>query len=250
MRVRISRIVRQLRTERGWTQVELAKKLGLSQNRLSEIERGDGSFTAEQLLSILQLFNVPVSKFIGESNRIDQLQNALARAGAFHLVESDALPADDLVDVPTAIRETLLAGEPRLTVALAPVLVAHADRIGLHKLYLDLAEVGRELRLVWLCENTLIVLDAPFIQELPRPMGQRARRTAVVLKAFLDPLRQRDPSKRTDRLDVLDLSIRSPKTLADVQIERSEISKRWGIVSALQTRDFADAIRASSAAHP
>jgi transcriptional regulator with XRE-family HTH domain len=41
-RAHIARVVRALRKERGWTQAELAEKLGLSQNRLSEVELGDG----------------------------------------------------------------------------------------------------------------------------------------------------------------------------------------------------------------
>jgi len=41
----------------------LAGQLGLEQSRLSEIERGDVSFTAEQFVAILKLFNVPPSHF-------------------------------------------------------------------------------------------------------------------------------------------------------------------------------------------
>ena len=39
-------------------QSRLARLLGLSQNRLSEIERGEGSFTAEQLIVLLKTFNL------------------------------------------------------------------------------------------------------------------------------------------------------------------------------------------------
>jgi DNA-binding XRE family transcriptional regulator len=83
-RAHISRVVRDLRKERGWTQAELAGKLGLSQSRLSEVERGDGSFTAEQFLQILRLFNVAVDRFLGETDRSLQLQNALARLVAWN----------------------------------------------------------------------------------------------------------------------------------------------------------------------
>ena len=56
----IARKVHDLRRGRRWTQAELARRLDLSQSRLSEVERGDGSFTAEQFLTILRLFNVSV----------------------------------------------------------------------------------------------------------------------------------------------------------------------------------------------
>ena len=39
---KIATKVRELRKQRRWTQAELAKRLGLSQSRLSEIERGAG----------------------------------------------------------------------------------------------------------------------------------------------------------------------------------------------------------------
>ena len=75
-RLAIASKVRDLRKARRWTQAELSKRLHLSQNRLSEIERGAGSFTAEQLLVILKLFNVPLviidTPFLyGEANAHD-----------------------------------------------------------------------------------------------------------------------------------------------------------------------------------
>lgn len=81
-RSEIARKVRNLRAERHLTQAELSKVLGLSQGRYSEIERGKGSFTAEQFLELLRRFNVPASFFVTE--KIDagsSLQNALARLG-------------------------------------------------------------------------------------------------------------------------------------------------------------------------
>jgi transcriptional regulator with XRE-family HTH domain len=252
-RARIAGVVRALRKERGWTQAELAEKLGLSQNRLSEIERGDGSFTAEQFLLILKIFNVTTARFADTPDRAQQLQNALARLGASHLQESAAvIPAEGLADVVTAIRETLLLADPRLTTALAPVLCANVDRVSLSKLYLDLGSVGLERRLAWLCENTLAALDSDILRELPRTWAQRVRRAIVVLGAFLDPLEHRLESQTigSSSPDVFDPSIRSKQTLDSVQATASSISRKWGIVSALQPRDFAQAIRAASAANP
>jgi transcriptional regulator with XRE-family HTH domain len=66
---RIARKVRELRKQRRWTQAELARRLGLSQSRLSEIERGAGSFSAEQFLTILSLFNVYSTRFSRQAIR-------------------------------------------------------------------------------------------------------------------------------------------------------------------------------------
>src|SRR5882672_1947944 len=82
-RLRIAGQVRDLRNERRWTQGELAAHLGVSQNHVSDLERGRGSFTAEQFLALLQIFNVPASRFSPSSATTGEaaLQNALARLG-------------------------------------------------------------------------------------------------------------------------------------------------------------------------
>lgn len=80
IRTGVARKIRALREARHWTQADLSKRLGLSQSRFSEIERGQGSFTAEQFLEILKLFNVPVTHFApGQKGSGSEIQNALAR---------------------------------------------------------------------------------------------------------------------------------------------------------------------------
>jgi transcriptional regulator with XRE-family HTH domain len=252
LRSRVAGSVRELRQERGWTQAQLADKLGLSQNRLSEIERGGGSFTAEQFLLILKLFNVPTSRFTGVAvDRDLQLQNALARLGASHLRESSEVPpADDLVQPYAVVREAILKGEPRLITALSPVLIHHADVLDLSRLFLDLQQVGRERRLPWVCQNTLWVLDSDVLDKAPRDWVQRANRAAVVIGAFILNVSARFDEQRVRGLppDAVDPNIRSQKTLEEVSAASSTISRQWGIVSALQPRDFAQAIRAARAA--
>jgi hypothetical protein len=62
---------------------DLAKRRCVVEERLSELERGDGSFTAEQLLAILSFFNVPATYFAPQPSKHERdLQNALARLGA------------------------------------------------------------------------------------------------------------------------------------------------------------------------
>lgn len=109
-RERIASEVRSLRNTRGWTLEELAKHLAISKSRLSDIERGEGSFTAEQFLEILALFNVTATHFAPPSrDAADQLQNALARFGAASLYESgDTTPSEHLRSVQQVIREALI----------------------------------------------------------------------------------------------------------------------------------------------
>jgi transcriptional regulator with XRE-family HTH domain len=244
-RGRIGKLVRALRIDRRWTQLELAQPLGLSQSRLSEIERGDGSFSAEQFLQILKLFNVSVGHFADSAgDREAQLQNTLARLGTGNLRENqDVLPADDLEDVADVVRETLIRDNPRLVVAAASVLVTNHDRISLGKLFLDLAKIGRERRLGWLVENVVDAIRRRLGSgKLSRSEGLRERRASLVFENFLDSV-VRGLGPAGELLpDILDPTIRSKQSLRDVEAASSAISRRWGIVTGIQPEDFFEAL--------
>lgn len=252
LRIDIAKTVRDLRQERKWTQTELAEQLALSQSRLSEIERGDGSFTAEQLLLIMKLFNVSARGFTSVSHRDDdaELQNALARLGASHLQESDSvIPNEALEDLDTAVHRALVSGAPRLVTALGPVMVRHVDRVSLRKLDVRLAEAGLERRLAWFVESLLDAIRAALEVPLPRKVAKLYRRAALVLSSFLQSsaAHQRWSSVSPGELvpDILDATIRSERTLQEVKAARSQVAHRWGIVTAIQTEDFSRALRAA-----
>jgi transcriptional regulator with XRE-family HTH domain len=248
-RIQIAKRVRELRKERHWTQAELSKRLQISQGRLSTIEGGGGSFTAEQFLAILKLFNVSATHFVAATaDRTSELQNALARLGAQHLKESqDVLPSEQLEKVSDVVRETLvLADSPRLVTALAPVLVRNVDRINLKKLQAELVEVGLGRRLAWLVENTLEAIREELAHSPRASWARTYRRAEVVLATFLE---FSSPLAAADGVvpDLLDRDIRSKQTREDVASRASAISFRWGIVTSLQTHDFAEALRGARA---
>ncbi len=252
-RGKIASRVRSLRKARLWTQADLAQRIGVSQARLSQLERGTGSFTAEQFLVILKLFNVDVTHFAprAPSDHDRDVQNALARLGASHLRESDdVLPSKWLADLSVLVHETLLAPSPRLLAALAPVLVRNIDRINLRKLHADLADVGLERRLAWLVDNTFDALRSGPV-DLPRTWARQCRRAAVVLdefRAFVISYQQALPLERLPTaVDVLDSEIRSKKSLDAVKAASSLASRRWGIVTRLQPDDFLVALRSAHA---
>jgi transcriptional regulator with XRE-family HTH domain len=250
-RERIAKVVRSLRRERAWTQAELAKKLGISQGGLSQIESGGGSFSAEQLLLILKLFNVTPDRFADDlQNRGSELQNALARLGARHLYESDeVLPSTTGDDVQRTVGETLSEGDPRLVAALAPVLVSNIDRIPLSKLQLDLSRAGFERRLPWLCENVAQAINSELKTDPPRTWSKDARRAALVLELFLGATTP--PADRPSAAwDILDANIRSKKTADEVRKAASEASRRWQIITSLTPEDFARALRDARASSP
>jgi len=247
-RAKIARRLRELRTSRRWTQAELADQLELSQGRLSEIERGDGSLTAEQFLHVLRLFNETPASFVDEtSDRTLALQNALVRLGAVHLHENDSIPPAR-VDSPTdLVREALIDGSPRLVTALAPILLKHADEINIRRLHSQLDQAGFGQRLPWLIENTLHGLDLVRSSGRDSAHWSSVHRGVAPLRMFLEFADDRRRPSDSELPDVIDAAIRSKRTAEAVQRAGSEISRRWHVVSALQPADFEDAIRSALA---
>ena len=49
--------LRELRHQRGWSQTELGRRIGLSQERISSIERQPERITVGQLLTVLMALN-------------------------------------------------------------------------------------------------------------------------------------------------------------------------------------------------
>lgn len=239
-------LVRELRTERRWTQAELGRHLGLSQSRLSEIEQGRGSFTAEAFLTILQLFNVGVDHFGVLLDRGSAVQNALARHGAKHLMESRVLVPTSLDEPMEAVWEVLRRPEsPRHIAALAPVFLQCADDIALPALAERLERVGRGARLGWLVESILRAL-ATFEPKLAPSDRRRIRRARLVLQLWLQATRL-GPPPASSPPDLLDASIRSAETACTLLEEGSAESKKWRIATALQPGDFVDALEAARA---
>ncbi|MFH1726164.1 MAG: helix-turn-helix transcriptional regulator [Elusimicrobiota bacterium] len=249
--------VRALRKQRHWTQTQLARLLGISQNYLSILERGKGSFTAEHLLAILKTFNVPIDYFASaRAQRQDQIQSALARFGATYLHESpDTLPTQAFKEVADAVREALVSAESsRQITAVAPVIALNINRTNLKKLQTQFLEIGLGQRLGWALENTLEALRHELSQSLPRDRKLNYRRAEVILKSFLSldwpGRRPGGPEDGVpDSSDVLDHDIASEKSLTEAHKESSDISKRWGITTRIQTEDFIRALRAAREAH-
>ena len=251
IRTEIAKKIRALRVERHWTQAELSKELGLSQGRFSEIERGQGSFTAEQFLEVLKLFNVPVSQFaVVQSGTGSGIENALSRLGAIHLEgHTDVLPSERLEEAGDVVREALLGAEsPRHITSLAPVLVRNLDRINLNKLRAQFLEYGLERRLGWLFENTLQAVRQELSGGLPREAATLYRRAELLLSAWLvnAPLPP-SPTNPGGTLDILDAQILNENSLRKALNSASALSEQWGIATALQPDDFIEALKASRA---
>jgi len=246
LRLAISSKVRELRKKRGLSQAALAKRLGLSQARLSIIEKGEGSFSAEQFLEILSFFNVSPQVFwTGKKDVQGDLQNALARHGALHLVEDpELLPSEQLDETEATVREVLLdGGNPRQVAALAPVFIKNYTNLNFNRLWARFVEYGLENRLGWALENTADAIDTV----TPAFTGRERnnfRKAGFALRNFL--ARKKPPQvpigSITVELDFLDGKALSDKTTSNLWQNASPVSRRWLIVTSLQVEDFIKAI--------
>lgn len=245
----IAKKVRTLRLSRHLTQEALSQALGLSQGRYSEIERGQGSFNAEQFLEILRIFNIPASHFtLARARPSEELQNALARLGAHHLNEdASLLPSEQLEKVEDVVRETLLeAGSSRQITALAPVLVHNIDRLNLNKLWAQFVDYSLERRFAWLIDSTLCAIRGEIATNLPRKQAVPLRKAEVVFDDFLKRVGPRLLDTASEPIqDTLGTTILSNKTKAEIAKASSAISHKWRILTNIQPEDFIQALRSS-----
>ena len=61
----IGRRIRQLRTERGWSQEKLAEKSGLHRTYISTVEKGERNLAALNLRRFARAFGLSVARLFG-----------------------------------------------------------------------------------------------------------------------------------------------------------------------------------------
>ena len=241
--------IRELRKERRWTQVRLAVLLGITQGHLSQLERGNGTVSADQLLTLLKHFNVQLDYFsTGKASTGSQLQNALAWQGASHLAESEnILPSQRLKNAGAVIRETLVSADSaRQIAAVAPVFVEHAGQLNLTRLRNEFAELGLEHRFGWAIECTLEAVRLESAQVLSREWRLKYRRAAVIIETYIAPFFVLGPTRNPDQpppFEVLDPEISSPEALSEVIANLSPLARKWRIATTIEVDDFARALR-------
>lgn len=250
-RKNISDKLQVLRRKRGFTQADLAQRLGLGQGTYSRVENGNASLSAEQFLEVLRIFNVPASEFEGREDVGGDVQNALIRFGATHLLgDSSRVPSERLNQVEEVFREVLADGtQSRHIAALAPVFVRNQKDVQLKKLWAQFVAYGLEARLGWALENIREALHLALLN------GSALRQSAVSLRAAeraLDPFglwveaqRQRIVDGHADLLGVKSLG---SKSRSEVLESSSGISRRWGIISRIVPEDFFEALKAADVA--
>lgn len=240
--------IRKLRKERRLTQQELAKILDLSQAHLSKIEHGQGSITAEQLISLLQKYSLPLNYFVPQKKTSDiyaDLQNALIHLGASHLQEVPNVSIPErLIQPEKAIVRTLVTTPTaRLVTALVPVIVKNYETININRIVEQLRLRGFENRFWWIVEGTYHALaqrlDDPY---LPRALHRQYQRAFLFLER-----KKVDASSIQDQTtqDELDRDLLSARTIQLVKKNRDKLAKRWHIITRIKKTDLAKVLKDS-----
>ena len=66
IRVRVGRRLRKLREQHGWTQVQMAERLGLDRSYLADVERGKRNVSIVNLEVISKGFGVSLSRLLSK----------------------------------------------------------------------------------------------------------------------------------------------------------------------------------------
>ena len=66
VRVRVGRRLRRLRVQHGWTQVQMADRLGLDRSYLADVERGKRNISIVNLEVIAKGFGLSLSRLLSK----------------------------------------------------------------------------------------------------------------------------------------------------------------------------------------
>jgi len=71
--------IKKLRMEKGWTQVQLSQKLGVTAKTISFYETGDREPSREMLIKLAEIFNVSVDKLIRKDVPISNKERQISK---------------------------------------------------------------------------------------------------------------------------------------------------------------------------
>ncbi len=78
-KIKIGKQLKELRRARGWRQLEVAEKVGLSRSAISNIESGKRSLTLSTLKRFCEIYNIDISYFGIETKSFDENLDLIAR---------------------------------------------------------------------------------------------------------------------------------------------------------------------------
>lgn len=101
----ISQVLKELREERGWSQEQLAKSMGVSRVAISDIENNKRSVSALELIKASEVFNVPVNFLLDEEQPFQPIKRP---------VQKDVVFASEKLKNTILYLLTLCGGKPNL----------------------------------------------------------------------------------------------------------------------------------------
>lgn len=94
---KIGKQLKELRLSRGWRQVEVAEKVGLSRSAISNIEAGKRALTLSTLKRFCEIYHIDVSFFEIETENFNETEDITARLETiFASKEIDETKKDEL----------------------------------------------------------------------------------------------------------------------------------------------------------
>lgn len=224
--------LRRLRRERGWTQIDMADRLGVSASYLNLIEHNRRKVTASLLLQMVQVFDLPLTE-LAEDEESPLIANLLEVLGD-ELFEPYDLTNTDVKELvaasPNAARALIglydaytrtkadveayaerFAEEDRLQIGASPVEIV-SDFLQAHANYFqDLEEEAERVRR----EIGIVATHSP------DPLVAYLKAAHGVRVAFLPPeATERAPRRFIEAAGVLEIDERLPPTSRAFQIAR------------------------------
>lgn len=244
----ISGAVKELRLKRCFSQAEFARFLNITQAGLSHIESGKSSLSAEQLIFLIEKFNLSLDDFVKRKKVLpeQELQNAMVRLGAKHLREIPGVViSEKYLDVCEVVFQVLLqAPHSRLVAHLAPVVLDKAPEINFISLFHRLVPTEKQNRVWWLVEQVLNSANRRLAKDhLPKPQMKKYKTATLILYDNIcigDAMKElRD---RQDIYDILDGEVVSVGHTNKARDRSDEVAKKWRLITGLTENDFYEAL--------
>lgn len=72
--MKIGEVIKRLRKAKGFSQMELAEKIGITYQQLQKYEKGKSKITVERLIDIAKALEVPLSVILSEIHRENNIE--------------------------------------------------------------------------------------------------------------------------------------------------------------------------------
>lgn len=235
-----------IRQRLGITQAEMAKRIGVSQPKLCDIEGGYSTLTFPEVLVLMSAYNLALKDLVElpQWNAPMRIRQALARFGAFELHQDErVIISEELMELQDVIRQTLVIyPEKRTLCALAPLIVKHIKQLNFDGIAMKLYDIGVDGRLWWLVEGTLWAVRVRRKFYLPKQVLQLYNTANLILTRKSKSANYFFSLRRAYPTDYLDCELAGKRAMENIRVARDALATRWRIMSLIKQEDFTEAL--------